>query len=252
MVNNSISNNNISENENHELLLKNALDDANKKNELSFMPNYLISIIFFLLLSVIIFIFLLSFALPKRGTPWVAPWYIWVSDIVLFIISFIIFKGYSSLYSLNLKSRKIVKKYNFFSIKLEKPVVDFTQIKLIGISTIVDVNTNDKKQKIVEYKAETIAIYRENNKLKKLILEEKINIRLPTIAEYINTNAEAAAQLIGCNFIPYDGTSKIVLKDDNPYQDNIESQITLVPKEQQHPEIDFKVVQEENLFDYKE
>ena len=250
MINDSNNFSSESTLEEHRALINSISYEAKMRNEFSFSPDHYWFFLYSALILFFILILLLVLASPRRGSfDWIAPWYVWVTDIVLFVVSIISFKGLSTNYSLDLKREKIIKKTNFFYFKTEKEITSFDKVKLIGISTTVKIDNNQDKGKQVEYTYETLAIYKDNNTIKAIILNKMPGLNNSMIINHINANAEVAAIIIGCKYIACDKSSKIVLKSDNLYQNDIDSLITLIPKEQQLPGIDFSAIPEKNILE---
>jgi hypothetical protein len=146
--------------------------------------------------------------------------------------------GYTSRYVLKIDTKKLIKEQLFFSFKKPSVIADFSDIKLIAVSTVVNLNYNKHKSNTVSYSYETIAAYGKDNKT--IVLE--INNQLGLDSELIifnNIRAFFASKIVNCLFIPCDKSSKITINQGQPY-DNIESLIIKTPKEKQLPGLDFK------------
>lgn len=219
------------------------------------------TLIFFKLLlisAVILFICILGLT-GNKTSRFVAPYYVWITSISCIIIFYFLDKGYSSKYYLDLNNKKLKSEYNLFSFHKEFEITDFSNIKLIGISTIItkefDGNHINNNRKInlqletkvpeennkvttdynLQYNYEEFLIYGNSNK--KIVLNRIITKLDADCLEVTNDSLLAASKIIGCKFIPSDNSNKIVILKGNPY-DNIESLIKLVPREEQVPDVD--------------
>ncbi len=151
----------------------------------------------------------------RTKLPYIAPWYVWITLSVLFVASFLLYKGYSYTYIFDLKRKKLLKEYKFYSYYRTKVITDFSEIKLIGVSTMM-INQGSNI-------TDTIVVYGKNNKT--LILESK---PFYSSLDSANGDLKDLTRIIGCRFIPCDGTNQILIKKGNEY-DNIDSLITLLP-----------------------
>ena len=168
------------------------------------------------------------------------------------IICFALIYGSSTNYLLNLYSRKLIKQYKFYSSVQERITADFSDIKLVGVSTVFSLikevvgASKYSEGKVVYYVVvsnKIVAIL--GSKRKIVVLEEMPSLAYPfdeiknitSPIEELNSRALAAAKIIGCLYIPCDGSSKIEIKNIN--SNDVDSLIELIPKEKQLPEIDF-------------
>ena len=129
------------------------------------------------------------------------------------VLSCFITAGYKYKYTFDFNKRKFIKEYNIFSIHFEKVLADFTDINLLGISSLINDTT------------ETIIVYGESNTF--TILES--NSFFGYIDRSKNEKLEALAKIIDCECLPCDGTSEIIVKKGNEY-DTLRSLIMVVPK----------------------
>ena len=149
-----------------------------------------------------------------------------------------------------------MKVYNLFSLQTDKLIADFREIKLIGVSTVFEVKnervgaTKNYEGDIVyflEVVHETIAVIGYYNKT--VVIGRTAPVRynfnmidmlkdISSSIDELNSKALAAAKIVGCYYVPGDGTSRIQIKEGFSDSD-ISTLIELIPKEKQLPEIDF-------------
>ncbi len=137
------------------------------------------------------------------------------------VLSCLITAGYK--YTFDFNKRKFIKEYNIFFIHFEKVLADFTDINLLGVSSLINDTT------------ETIIVYGESNTF--TILES--NSFFGYIDRSKNEKLEALAKIIDCEFLPCDGTYEIIVKKGNEYT-TLKSLIMLVPKWRQPEYLNLK------------
>ncbi len=184
----------------------------------------------------IVIIFFVLGLLPGRHSKdfsplFVAPLHYWILDILFFIISFLLYVFYSTRYYIDLKRRKLVKEYSFFIYSKERLIADFSEIKILYVSTVVSKDYNKETGRYnLSFSYETTAVYGNSNKI--IVLEINSLAISKDLIAFNNNKVLAASKLIGCKFIPSDGTSKITIKKSR-YNEDIESLIVKTPKEEQ-------------------
>ena len=130
-----------------------------------------------------------------------APYYVWISLIVLFLFFKTLYSNYSYQLVFVKKKKKLVKRIFYFNSQFDKTILDFKDINIIGVSSIFK-KRRVKHHYYITERHQVIVLYGKYNNIK--VIEEDNSI------SNLNSVSKLAAELVPCKVIEGDGRSRLV------------------------------------------
>lgn len=123
------------------------ISNETKENRIVLSRNYSLLVTLTFVISGIVLVYILSHAFPNPKfhiQAYIAPWYVWVIDIILLIISYNLQFNFHSHNILDLDKKQIFKHIKFFKFEYDKPFLSLNKISKVCISALIEKHYKDK------------------------------------------------------------------------------------------------------------